>query len=83
MEVSVVLASAEDRMVDEAVAVLAQRDQTDHHSLTAQECRRDMRQLFNLVLRCVREGRAELIITPSEKIAAHCFAAGVDLTQLQ
>ena len=83
MEVSAVLASAEDGVVDEAVAVLALRDQTDHHSPTAQERRRDMRQLFNLVLRCVREDRAESIITPSERIAAHCFAAGVDLTQLQ
>jgi len=83
MEVSAVLAGAEDGVVDEAVAVLALRDQTDHHSPTAQERRRDMRQLFNLVLRCVREDRAESIITPSERIAAHCFAAGVDLTQLQ
>ena len=81
MEASVVLASAADRVVDEAVAVLAQRDQA-HYSYTAQE-RRDMRQLFDLVLRCVRKGRAEPIIRPSERIAAHCFAAGVDLTQLQ
>jgi methylmalonyl-CoA decarboxylase len=83
VEASVVLASAADRVVDEAVAVLAQRDQAHHHSATAQECRRDMRQLFDLVLRCVRKGRAEPIIRPSERIAAHCFAAGVDLTQLQ
>ena len=83
MEASVVLASAADRVVDEAVAVLAQRDQAHHHSATAQECRRDMRQLFDLVLLCVRKGGAEPIIRPSERIAAHCFAAGVDLTQLQ
>ena len=81
MEASVVLASAADRVVDEAVAALAQRDQA-HYSYTAQE-RRDMRQLFDLVLLCVRKGRAEPIIRPSERIAAHCFAAGVDLTQLQ
>ena len=83
MEASEVLASAADRVVDEAVAVLAQRDQAHHHSATAQERRRDMRQLFDLVLLCVRKGRAEPIIRPSERIAAHCFAAGVDLTQLQ
>ena len=82
MEASVVLASAEDQVVDEAVAALAQRDQA-RHSYTAQERRRDMRQLFGLVLRCVRKGRAEPIIRPSERIAAHCFASGVDLSQLQ
>ena len=42
-----------------------------------------MRQLFRLVLRCVRAGRAEPIITPSEQIAAHCFAAGIDLAEAQ
>jgi methylmalonyl-CoA decarboxylase len=83
MEVSAVLASAEDGVVDEALAVLALRDQTDDYSPTAQERRRDLRQLFNLVLRCVCDNRAESIITPSERIAAHCFAAGVDLAQLQ
>jgi methylmalonyl-CoA decarboxylase len=83
VEASVILASAEDRVVDEAVTVLAQRDQAHYRSSTAQDCRRDMRQLFDLVLRCVRKGRAEPIIRPSERIAAHCFAAGVDLTQLQ
>jgi methylmalonyl-CoA decarboxylase len=82
VEASVVLASAEDQVVDEAVAALAQRDQA-RHSYTAQERRRDMRQLFGLVLRCVRKGRAEPIIRPSERIAAHCFASGVDLSQLQ
>ena len=83
MEASEILASAADRVVDEAVAVLAQRDQAHHHSSTAQERRRAMRQLFDLVLRCMRKGRAEPIIRPAERIAAHCFAAGVDLTQLQ
>jgi methylmalonyl-CoA decarboxylase len=82
VEASVALASAEDQVVDEAVAALAQRDQA-HHSYTAQERRRDMRQLFDFVLRCVRKGRAEPIIRPSERIAAHGFASGVDLSQLQ
>jgi methylmalonyl-CoA decarboxylase len=83
VEASAILASAEDQVVDEAVAVLAQRDQPHSNSSTAQERRRAMRQLFDLVLRCMRTGRAEPIIRPSERIAAHCFAAGVDLTQLQ
>ncbi len=83
MEASAVLASAQDRVVDEAVAVLTHREQSHDHTPTAQESRRNMRQLFDLVLRCVRKGRPEPIIRPAERIAAHCFAAGVELTQLQ
>ena len=70
-------------MVEEAVAALAQRDQAQHHSSGSEEHRHDMRQLFRLVLRCVRAGRAEPIIRPSEQIAAHCFAAGIDLAEAQ
>lgn len=83
MEASAVLASAEDRVVEEAVAALAQRDQAQHHSSGSEEHRHDMRQLFRLVLRCVRAGRAGPIIRPSEQIAAHCFAAGIDLAEAQ
>jgi methylmalonyl-CoA decarboxylase len=83
VEASAVLASAEARVVDEAVAVLTHRQQSHHHQPPAQECRRNMRQLFDLVLRCLRQGCAEPIIRPSERIAAHCFAAGVELRQLQ
>ena len=83
MEAAAVLASAEDRVVEEAVAALAQRDQAQHHSSGSEEHRHDMRQLFRLVLRCVRAGRAEPIIRPSEQIAAHCFAAGIDLAEAQ
>jgi len=70
-------------VVEEAVAALAQRDQAQHHSFGSEEHRHHMRQLFRLVLRCVRAGRAEPIITPSEQIAAHCFAAGIDLAEAQ
>jgi len=83
VEASAVLASAEDGVVEEAVAALAQRDQAQHHSFGSEEHRHHMRQLFRLVLRCVRAGRAEPIITPSEQIAAHCFAAGIDLAEAQ
>jgi methylmalonyl-CoA decarboxylase len=82
-QASAVLAGAEDRVVDEAVAVLTQRDQAGHRSHSPEECRRKVRQLFGLVLRCMREGRVEPIIKPSEQIAAHCFAAGVDLAEVQ
>jgi methylmalonyl-CoA decarboxylase len=70
-------------VVEEAVAALAQRDQAQHHSSGSEEHRHDMRQLFRLVLRCVRAGRAEPIIRPAEQIAAHCFAAGIDLAEAQ
>ena len=83
MDVSAVLADAEDRVVDEAVAALAEGDQPDRRRHDPEERRRHVRQLFRLVLRCVREGSAEPIITPSGRIAAHCFAAGTDLAEIQ
>ena len=83
MEASAVLASAEDRVVDEAVAALAQHDETRPCSPGPEDRRRDIRQLFGLVLRCLRHGRAEPIIKPSEQIAAHCFAAGIDIAEIQ
>ena len=70
-------------MIDEAVAALAAGDQPDQHWHSPEERRRDVRQLFRLVLRCVREGSAESIVAPSGRIAAHCFAAGTDLAQVQ
>jgi len=83
MDASVVLASAEDRVIDEAVAVLAQRDQARHLSPGPDGRRRDLRQLFRLVLRCLRAGRAGPIARPCEQIAAHCYAAGIDLSEGQ
>jgi methylmalonyl-CoA decarboxylase len=70
-------------VVEEAVAALARRDQAQHQSSGSEEHRHDLRQLFRLVLRCVRAGRAEPIIRPAEQIAAHCFAAGIDLAEAQ
>ena len=83
MEASSVLSSAEDQVVGEAVAVLARRDRALRHPPDPQERRRNVRQLFGIVLRCLQEGRAEPIIMPSEQIAAHCFAAGADIAELQ
>jgi methylmalonyl-CoA decarboxylase len=82
VDTSAVLASLEDRVIDEAVAALAQTDQACRSPLP-DERRRDVRQLFRLDLRCVRAGRAKPIIRPSEQIAAHSYAAGVDLTEVQ
>jgi methylmalonyl-CoA decarboxylase len=80
METSAVLASAEDRVVDEAVAALERRYQAGHHG--PEQRRRDLRHLFGLVLRCVDEGHTESIITPSEQIAADRFVAGVDIAEV-
>ena len=82
MDASAVLASAEDRVIDDAVAVLAHGDPA-RRSPREDQRRRDVRQLFRLVLRCVRAGRAEAIIRPSEQIAVHCYAAGIDLAERQ
>jgi methylmalonyl-CoA decarboxylase len=82
VDVLTVLAGAEERVIDEAVAALVQRDQTGQPSGPDYR-RRDVRQLFRLVLRCVRAGRAGPIIRPSEQIAAHGYAAGIDLTEGQ
>ena len=82
MDASAVLASAEVRVIDEAVAVLTQQDQAGH-SHHPDERRRDIRQLFRLLLRCVRAGSAEPVIRPCEQIAAHCYAAGIDLIEVQ
>ena len=82
MDASAQLAEAEDCVIDEAVAILAQRDEA-RESPGPEERRRDVRQLFHLVLRCMRAGRAEPIIRPSERIAAHCYAAGIDLAEVQ
>ena len=82
MDVLTVLAGAEDQVIDEGAAALAQRDQTGQPSCPDYR-RRDLRQLFRLVLRCVRAGRAGPIIRPSEQIAAHGYAAGIDLTEGQ
>lgn len=69
-------------MIDEAIADLAQRDHA-RQPARPDERRRDVRQLFRLVLRCMHAGHAEPIIRPSEQIAAHCYAAGIDLTEVQ
>jgi hypothetical protein len=82
VDASAVLASAEDRVIDEAVAALTRSDQARRSPLP-DGCRREVRQLFRLVLRCVRAGRAKPIIRPSEQIAAHSYAAGITLAEAQ
>jgi methylmalonyl-CoA decarboxylase len=81
VDASAILASAEDRVIDEAVAGLAQAG-LGRRSPLPDGRRREVRQLFRLVLRCVRAGHAEAIIRPCEQIAAHCYAAGIDLAEI-
>ena len=75
MDASAILASVEDGVIDEAVAALAHSDRARQSPLLDGR-RREVRQLFRLVLRCVRAGRAKPIIRPSEQIAAHCLRRG-------
>ena len=70
-------------MIDEAVAALAQRGPAHQQSPGPDGRRRDVRQLFRLVLRCLHAERAKPIIRPSEQIATHCYAAGIDLAEIQ
>lgn len=84
VETSAVLASARERVVGEAVSALDRHDQAHHyHSASAEERRRSLQQLFELVLRCVHEGRAEPIITPSQQIALDRFVHGADIAEVQ
>jgi methylmalonyl-CoA decarboxylase len=82
VDASAVLANAEDRVIDEAVAALTRCDEARRSPLPDGR-RREVRQLFRLVLRCVRAGRAKPIIRPSEQIAAHSYAAGIALAEVQ
>lgn len=81
MDASAVLASVEDRVIDEGVAALARDDHADGRS-PGDDKRRDVRQLFRLVVRCMRAGQAEPVIRPCQQIAAHSYAAGLDLAGL-
>ena len=83
METSAVLATAEDRVVEEAAVALERRHQAHHHAVSPEERRRNVRDLFELVVQCVHEGRAEPIIALSQQIAANRFEAGFDIAEIQ
>jgi methylmalonyl-CoA decarboxylase len=84
---SAVLASAADRVVDDAVAALERHHQTHHQThhqaSTPEERRRYLRDLFGLVVQCAHEGHAEPIIASSQQIAADRAAAGFDIAETQ
>ena len=83
METSAVLASAGDRVVDEAAAALERHHQANDHASSPDERRRYLRGLFELVVQCAHEGHAGPIIASSEQIAADRFVAGFDISELQ
>ena len=83
IEISAVLARAEDAVVGDAVAALDQRDQAYRRTHVPAEHRRDVQHLFGLVRRCLHEGRADPVVTPSQQFAADRFVAGVDLADVQ
>ena len=80
-EIPAALADVQDKVVDETLAALGRRDQAG--AFSPAERRRDVQRLFELVQRCVHEGHAGPIITPSQQIAADRFQAGVDLAEVQ
>ena len=81
METSAFLASAEDRVVDEVVAVLEPRQHGYDQASSAAEHRRYVRHLFGLVVQCVHEGQAEPVIASSRQVAADRFGAGLDIAE--
>ena len=83
METSAVLASAQERVVDEAVAALERNDQAHHRAASAGERRRYVRDLFGLVVQCVREGGTEPVMASSQQVAADRFVAGFDIAEIQ
>src|ERR1035441_3741833 len=81
LETSEILANAEDRLMDEAVAELEQRHSRTKAANT--EGRRHLQDLFELVVRCVRDGDADPIVSSSHQLAADRFAAGSDIGEVQ
>ena len=81
METSEVLASARDRLVDQAVLELEQRH--THSVPSGPEARRHLRDLFELVVQCVRDGGADAIIASAQQLAVDRFVAGFDIGDVQ
>ena len=81
METSAVLASAEDRVVDEAVAALQPRQHGYDHTSDAAERGRYVRHLFRLVVQCVREGYTGPVVAWSQEVAVDRYGAGLDVAE--
>jgi methylmalonyl-CoA decarboxylase len=83
VEMSAVLASAQGRVVGEAVAALERRDQAHRRAASAADRHRYVWDLFGVVVQCVRESGTEPIIASSRQVAADRFAAGFDIAEIQ
>jgi len=81
VETSAFLASAEDRVADEAVAALEPRRHRYDQASSAAERGRYVRHLFGLVVQCVHEGHAEPVVASSRQVAADRFEAGLDIAE--
>ncbi len=81
VETSAFLASAEDRVVDEAVAALEPGRHGYDQASSAAERGRYVRHLFGLVVQCVHEGHAEPVIASARQVAADRFEAGLDIAE--
>ena len=81
VETSAFLASAENRVVDEAVAVLEPRQLGYDQASSAAERGRYVRHLFGLVVQCVHDGHAEPVIASSRQVAADRIGAGLDIAE--
>jgi len=68
--------------VEQAVIELEQRH-TYAVATGSEERRRHLRDLFELVVRCVRDGELEPIMSSSQRLAADRFAAGFDIGDVQ
>jgi len=83
VEMSAVLAGAQDRVVGEAVAALELRRHARREASSPDEHRTYVQNLFGLVLQCMREGRTEPIIESSRQTAAARFAADSDIAEVR
>ena len=83
VQISAILARTGDRVIGDTVAALEQRDQARRGVPSPAERRRDVEYLLELVRQCLHQGRSDPIITPSEQLAADCFGAGIDLSDVQ
>jgi methylmalonyl-CoA decarboxylase len=81
VETSAALASAEDRVVGEVAAALDRRHHARRPASSQEERRRGVRDLFRLVVQCVRDGDAGPMVASSQQAAAARFAAGADIAE--
>ena len=83
VQISAILVRTGDQVIGDTVAALERRDQARRGVPSPAERRRDVEYLLELVRQCLHQGCSDPIITPSEQLAADCFGAGIDLSDVQ